>query len=82
MWYRVEIESAGRCSAHGGDGKNALAVSFGGGRGNSGDKLEMYRSSVKYVRGQGLLCQREKESIHRLPIKRRGSRTRLRSKVT
>ena len=47
MWWRAEIAFAGRCSAHGGDGKKASAVSFGGVQDNSGGRLEMDRSSGK-----------------------------------
>ena len=47
MWWQVEIEFAGQCSAHGGDGKKARAVSFGGDQENSGEPLDMDISSEK-----------------------------------
>ena len=56
MWWQVEILFAGQCSAHGGYGKKAHAVYFGGGRENSSKKLGMDRRGGKQGGGQGLLC--------------------------
>ena len=47
MWWWVEIVFVGRCSAHGGDGKKACTVFFGGGQDNSGKQLEIDRISGK-----------------------------------
>ena len=73
MWWQEDILFAGKCSAHGGYGKKAHAVYFGGGQDNLGDKLYMERSSGKWGRGQDFLCHIEKGRMHILPGKRQGS---------
>ena len=41
MGGRVDIAFSGQCSAHGGDGRKGIAVSFECGRGISGVQLDM-----------------------------------------